>query len=119
DGDSMVVAPDGTVLMRAPQYVEGLFYADVELAGAAPATPAVTGAEMTVVRVDTGVAAPASFAAQPGAVAPRLADEAEVWGALVAGLRDYVGKNGFRSVVLGMSGGIDSAVVAAVAADAI
>ena len=48
-----------------------------------------------------------------------LPDEAEVWGALVTGLRDYVEKNGFRSVVLGMSGGIDSAVVAAIAADAI
>jgi NAD+ synthase (glutamine-hydrolysing) len=52
-------------------------------------------------------------------VAPRLPDEEEVWNALVVGLRDYVRKNGFRSVVLGMSGGIDSAVVAAVAADAI
>jgi NAD+ synthase (glutamine-hydrolysing) len=55
----------------------------------------------------------------PGTVAPRLADEEEVWKALVLGLRDYVGKNGFRSVVLGLSGGIDSAVVAAIAADAI
>ena len=49
----------------------------------------------------------------------RLSDEAEVWGALVTGLRDYVAKNGFRSVVLGLSGGIDSAVVAAVAVDAL
>jgi NAD+ synthase (glutamine-hydrolysing) len=48
-----------------------------------------------------------------------LPDEAEVWGALVLGLRDYVRKNGFASVVLGLSGGIDSAVVAALAADAI
>jgi NAD+ synthase (glutamine-hydrolysing) len=52
-------------------------------------------------------------------VAEPLAEEAEVWGALVLGVRDYVDKNGFRSVVLGMSGGIDSAVVAAIAADAI
>ncbi len=55
----------------------------------------------------------------PGEVADRLPDEEEVWKALVIGLRDYVRKNGFRSVVLGMSGGIDSAVVAAIAADAI
>jgi NAD+ synthase (glutamine-hydrolysing) len=119
DGDSMVVAPDGTVLMRAPQYVEDLYYADVDLAPALPDPPDVTAAEMTVVRLDTGVAAPEPFAPRSGSVAPRIADEAEVWGALVTGLRDYVGKNGFRSVVLGMSGGIDSAVVAAIAADAI
>ena len=48
-----------------------------------------------------------------------VADEAEVWQALVLGLRDYVRKNGFRSVVLGLSGGIDSAVVAAIAVDAL
>jgi NAD+ synthase (glutamine-hydrolysing) len=65
------------------------------------------------------VGAPPAFTAVPAPVAPRIGDEAEIWGALVAGLRDYVVKNGFRSVVLGMSGGIDSAVVAAVAADAI
>jgi NAD+ synthase (glutamine-hydrolysing) len=55
----------------------------------------------------------------PGVVAQRLGAEAEVWGALVTGTRDYIRKNGFRSVVFGMSGGIDSSVVAAIAADAI
>jgi NAD+ synthase (glutamine-hydrolysing) len=54
----------------------------------------------------------------PG-VAARLQDEAEVWGALVTATRDYVEKNGFRSVVLGLSGGIDSAVVATIARDAL
>jgi NAD+ synthase (glutamine-hydrolysing) len=52
-------------------------------------------------------------------VAPRLDDLAEIWQAMVVGLRDYVIKNKFPSVVLGLSGGIDSAVVAAIAADAI
>jgi NAD+ synthase (glutamine-hydrolysing) len=55
----------------------------------------------------------------PPVVAERAADEAEVWQALVLGLRDYVCKNGFPSVVLGLSGGIDSSVVAAIACDAI
>jgi NAD+ synthase (glutamine-hydrolysing) len=56
---------------------------------------------------------------QPAGVADRVSDEAEIWGALVTGTRDYVRKNRFRSVVLGVSGGIDSSVVAAIAADAI
>jgi NAD+ synthase (glutamine-hydrolysing) len=54
-----------------------------------------------------------------GQVAPRLSETAEVYSALVTGLGDYVRKNGFRSVVLGLSGGIDSALVAAIACDAI
>jgi NAD+ synthase (glutamine-hydrolysing) len=71
-------------------------------------------------RVDTGVPATAPAGPTPPVVlAERVSDEAEVWGALVTGLRDYVQKNRFGSVVLGVSGGIDSAVVAAVAADAI
>jgi NAD+ synthase (glutamine-hydrolysing) len=52
-------------------------------------------------------------------IATPLSDEAEMWAGLVMGLRDYVGKNGFKSVVLGLSGGIDSALVAAIAIDAL
>jgi NAD+ synthase (glutamine-hydrolysing) len=119
DGDSMVVAADGAVLMRAPQYTEGLYYADVELADAVAEPRAVVGSPMAIERYATGVGAPAAFAARANEVADRIPDQAEVWGALVTGLRDYVRKNGFSSVVLGLSGGIDSAVVAAIAADAI
>jgi NAD+ synthase (glutamine-hydrolysing) len=54
-----------------------------------------------------------------GGIVERLGEEAEIWSALTLGLRDYVDKNGFRSVVLGLSGGIDSAVVAAIAVDAL
>jgi NAD+ synthase (glutamine-hydrolysing) len=119
DGDSMVVGPGGDVLLRAPQFVEDVFYVDLDLT-AAPATPPdVLGEVMAVRRVDTGIEPAPPWTLVPGEVAPRLPDEEEVWNALVVGLRDYVRKNGFRSVVLGMSGGIDSAVVAAVAADAI
>jgi NAD+ synthase (glutamine-hydrolysing) len=98
-----------------------MYYADVALAQAPAVAPVVVGAAMTVERVDTGVPSAAPPSTPPGPVvhAQRIGDEAEVWGALVVGLRDYVGKNGFSSVVLGVSGGIDSAVVAAVAADAI
>ena len=121
DGDSMVVAADGTVLLRAPQYASGLYVVDVALAGAQPEPREVHGTQMTVERHATGAQwrDPPGGPVAPAEVAPQLGEEAQVWGALVTGLRDYVHKNGFRTVVLGMSGGIDSAVVAAVAADAI
>jgi NAD+ synthase (glutamine-hydrolysing) len=69
--------------------------------------------------VDLGDPAPRSRGAISERIAPRAEDAEEVYGALVVGLRDYVDKNGFASVVLGLSGGIDSALVAAIACDAL
>jgi NAD+ synthase (glutamine-hydrolysing) len=118
DGDSIVVGADGSVIARTPQYVEGLFYADLSLPAAGtlgrPSTP-----RMRLEHHDTQLPAVAPYPSVPAVVAERISDEAEIWGALVTGTRDYVRKNGFRSVVFGMSGGIDSSVVAAIAADAI
>jgi NAD+ synthase (glutamine-hydrolysing) len=121
DGDSIVVAADGTVLLRAPQYEQGVFYVDVPLPAGSPVAPKVRDAEMTVARIDTGTDSAPVPSGNPLApvLADRMSDEAEVWGALVTGLRGYVQKNRFRSVVIAMSGGIDSAVVAAIAADAV
>ncbi|MDP9093083.1 MAG: NAD+ synthase [Actinomycetota bacterium] len=125
DGDSMVIAPEGSTLLRATRYEEGVCLVDIDLAPALPSPPEVSGAEMSVTRLTSAAptarraAAAAPVRTQQASVAAPLSDEAEVWGAIVTGLRDYVAKNGFRSVVLGMSGGIDSAVVAALAADAI
>jgi NAD+ synthase (glutamine-hydrolysing) len=119
DGDSMVVAADGTTIMRAPQFAEDVYLVDVPVADAPEFPAEVTRAALTVTRTATGVAPTPLREAASAVVTGRIPDEEEVWGALVVGLRDYVGKNGFRSVVLGMSGGIDSAVVAAIAADAI
>ncbi|MEO6886820.1 MAG: NAD+ synthase [Jatrophihabitantaceae bacterium] len=120
DGDSMVVAADGTVLLRAPQYVEGVYLLDVAVSDAPVDPSAVLGTTMTIERYDTGVGvlAPSTIDEGPQ-IADRIDDAAEVWGALVIGLRDYARKNGFGSVVVAMSGGIDSAVVAAIAADAV
>ncbi|KWV32875.1 NAD+ synthase [Micromonospora rifamycinica] len=122
EGDSMIVSADGDLLTRAPQFVEHLLVHDVELAGAGPhAADAGDLADgMRVVRrtVEVVPPAPTGPAADGGLLAP-IADEAEVWQALVLGLRDYVNKNRFPSVVLGLSGGIDSAVVAALAVDAL
>ena len=61
----------------------------------------------------------ANLGASAPSLAPRLSDPAEIYGALVLGLRDYINKNGFKSVLLGLSGGIDSALVAAIAVDAL
>jgi NAD+ synthase (glutamine-hydrolysing) len=92
DGDSMVVDVTGTLIARAPRFESALLVADVGGAAAA--------------------------AAAPGEIAPRLDPIAEVHAALVTGLRDYVDKNGFASVLIGLSGGIDSALVASLAVDA-
>jgi len=119
DGDSMVIAPDGSPIMRAPQFVEDVFIVDIPVRPAPQVHAEVIGELLTVTRTATHAAALPHGVGEPGTVAERMSDEAEVWHALVAGLRDYVVKNRFRSVVLGMSGGIDSAVVAALAADAI
>src|SRR5258705_13999187 len=88
-------------------------------AGAQP-MPADASADMRVARtVIAGDLAPLGADRLTGNIAPRVADEAEVWQALVVGLRDYVRKNGFRSVIVALSGGIDSSVVAAIAVDAV
>src|SRR5258705_13778867 len=88
-------------------------------AGAQP-MPADASADMRVARtVIAGDLAPLGADRLTGNIAPRVADEAEVWQALVVGLRDYVRKNGFRSVIIALSGGIDSSVVAAIAVDAV
>ncbi|GHJ52383.1 NAD+ synthase [Nonomuraea sp. TT08I-71] len=122
DGDSMIVDATGTLLARAPQFVEHLLVHDVDLP---PAKEPVDGEQaaggMRIVRAkvsDILPPAPVGEVAVGGIIAP-VADEAEVWQALVVGLRDYVNKNRFPSVVLGLSGGIDSAVVAALAVDAL
>jgi NAD+ synthase (glutamine-hydrolysing) len=157
DGDSILVAADGTLLARGPQFEEALVVADLD---------AEDGTMITIKRVtlpppDYGKAAAEQRdgaegseeakgpeqaegpeeaegpeqakgpeqARRPeqaegpeeaeGPFWPRLPDPAEVYAALVTGVRDYVRKNGFRSAILALSGGIDSALTATIAADAI
>ena len=108
DGDSIAVDSKGAVIARAPQFEDGMALIDLELQGAT-STPDVVISEDEVTLDRTLV---------PG-IAARLGAEEEVWNAIVVGLRDYIGKNGFSEVVIGLSGGIDSALVAALAVDAI
>ena len=92
DGASLVLAADGTVVHRSPQFEEDLFVVDVPLTGEAVAD---------------------------GSPTPLLNSTEEVYKALVTGLGDYVRKNGFSQVVIGLSGGIDSALTATIAVDAL
>jgi len=108
DGDSIVVDKDGVVIARAPQFEDGVALVDLDVATNTSSPDVVISEDQ--VSVDRALI--------PG-VAVRLDDREEIWQALVIGLRDYVEKNGFRSVVVGLSGGIDSALVAAIAIDAL
>jgi NAD+ synthase (glutamine-hydrolysing) len=123
DGDSLVVTADGAMVARAPVWEEGLMAVDLDLPlGHSDLAGDVDARDGTTMHVDrTLLTAEPLPAYEPivASISPRLPDEAEVWGALVTATRDYVQKNGFRSVALGLSGGIDSAVVATLACDAL
>jgi NAD+ synthase (glutamine-hydrolysing) len=93
DGASFALDADGTLVARAPGFQEDLFTVQAERAGG--------GLKLS------------------GHIAHDRAPEADLWDALVLGVRDYIGKNGFPGVLLGLSGGIDSALVLAVAVDAL
>ena len=108
DGDTIVVSGSGDLIARAPQFEDGLMIIDldVKLASSDPDLIISAAPNLKYKKIVPGVAR-------------RLGDLEQIWQGLVIGLRDYVIKNNFKSVVLGISGGIDSALVAALAADAI
>ncbi len=108
DGDSIAVDARGNVIARAPQFEDGMMLLDIEAAGST-ATPDLIISEEEA-KLDRVLI--------PG-ISHRLGDEEEIWNAIVVGLRDYVIKNGFSQVLIGLSGGIDSALVAAIACDAL
>jgi len=122
DGDSVVVTAEGEVLARAPQFEESLLLVDLELpeASANHTDGLLLSDGLHLVRTELGeVVREASSEPAKAGIAPRLSDEAEIYEALVAGTRAYVQKNGFKSVLIGLSGGIDSALVSAIAVDAV
>jgi NAD+ synthase (glutamine-hydrolysing) len=95
DGNSFVMDAQGQVLLRAPPFEEGTYVTEFVRDGRGEAVP------------------------KAGEVAPELSDEASIYSALVLGVRDYVRKHGFPGVVIGLSGGIDSALTLAIAVDAL
>jgi NAD+ synthase (glutamine-hydrolysing) len=95
DGNSFVMSAEGEVVLRAPPFEEGCYLARFERDARGEVVP------------------------RAGEVAPELSDEASVYRALTLGVRDYVGKHGFPGVVMGLSGGVDSALTLALAVDAL
>ena len=93
EGHSFALQADGSLAARAPSFAEDLFNVQADLHGR---------------QWQLG-----------GAVAPERTPDADLWDALVLGVRDYIGKNGFPGAIIGLSGGIDSALVLAIAVDAL
>ncbi len=135
DGDSLVVDAAGGLVARGPQFQDALVVADLELPAADPAladgdipADALDGTVITIHRLTLPPTEGADRTdperlprgdAPVNECLPRLDDLEEVYRGLVTGVRDYVRKNGFGSVILGLSGGIDSALTATIAADAV
>jgi NAD+ synthase (glutamine-hydrolysing) len=115
DGDSLLMGADGQLLATGAQFATDLVVVDLPIAPARGAPMA--GALPRVVISEDG---PGTRSLLPTpAVRPPLPDHAEVYRALVLGTRDYLEKNGFRDAVIGLSGGIDSSLVATIAVDAL
>jgi NAD+ synthase (glutamine-hydrolysing) len=127
DGHSFVVDHNGAIIARSPQFAEDLLICDVDVAAAGAARlrdtrqrPAAREHAANVAMLGSFTTAGSSNAAAPGGpIADLLDADAEIYAALVLGTRDYVTKSGFEHVVLGLSGGIDSTLVALVAVDAL
>ena len=111
DGGSMVFTADGTLISRSPQFVNDLLVSDLDL----PPSGLRIGSGV----IDISSTSKSHSTAATSTVTPRCSDFEELYGALITGVRDYVKKNGFTDVVIGLSGGVDSALVAALATDAL
>jgi NAD+ synthase (glutamine-hydrolysing) len=114
DGHSFVLDPTGATIARARQFEQDLLVCEIPApAGATPIPARAAAGQARTNPSGSHISAPANLRA------PIASTEQEVYAALVLGLRDYVEKNGFGEVVLGLSGGIDSALVACLAVDAL
>jgi NAD+ synthase (glutamine-hydrolysing) len=121
DGASLVVDAGGEVVVRAGQFVEDVYVTDIDVPARSPerrgaGQPVPAGGGLPVVAVTP---APPTRTARPTSSVPQFDPVREVYEALVLGTRDYVTKNGFEEVVIGLSGGVDSSLVATIAVDAV
>jgi NAD+ synthase (glutamine-hydrolysing) len=112
DGGTLVVDPNGETVARFPQFKEHFDVVDINVGEAEEPEPS-TGVQ--VVRANL----PEVAKERNPALADQISESQEIYDALVLALRDYTRKNGFEKVVVGLSGGIDSSLVAVIAADAL
>jgi NAD+ synthase (glutamine-hydrolysing) len=122
DGGSFVVDADGHVIARAPQFVEELLIVDVPIPPVYRSRlldPRGKGTEPLLPRVHVSATSRSPGTVLEAPLAEPLEPHRELYDALVLGTRDYLRKNGFTDVVIGLSGGIDSTLVACIAADAL
>ena len=121
DGQSLVVAPDGSLLAHGNAFMEEMVFADLEIVPkpAAKKIPKAAAAAIKTYRVRACGSPAASKKPIPPREFRRLEEVEEVYQALTLGTRDYITKNGFEKAVIGLSGGIDSALTATIACDAV
>ena len=127
DGGSMVIDETGRLIARAGQFEEEMLIADLNVEAVFTGRlkdirrrQAVVGLKenrIELIGIDKTI--PLRGYIEPSGIAPLLSEEEEIYSALVLGTRDYVNKNGFKGVLIGLSGGIDSSLVAAIAVDAL
>jgi NAD+ synthase (glutamine-hydrolysing) len=119
DGGSVVIGADGSTIARAAQFEPELLVCDLMLPAAGEGADGASSPRSVPVLAEVASRNPAAGRAGRRLAEPLPTEEAEVYTALTVGLRDYVEKNGFGHVVLALSGGIDSALVALIAVDAL
>lgn len=117
DGGSLVIQPNGELLCRADRFQEDMLLVDLPLATASGPDPQPLPDQVDWVVIDQ--IAPQRPPLPPPTLAPAMSELEEIYEALCLGLRDYTNKSGFKDVLIAISGGIDSALVAAVAVDAL
>ncbi|MEV0324329.1 NAD+ synthase [Streptomyces sp. NPDC050658] len=128
DGGSVLLASDGQLVARTERFEEQLLVAEVKLpTKAGTPSPLPAGVTLRHLPLDAPLVSSSPMPGMPVRLPPLVATprgkgtgvEQEVWQALVTGIRDYTVKNGFESVIVGLSGGVDSAVTAVLACDAL
>ena len=114
DGGSYIIGPQGKIIAAGKQFEEDLIMADIEITPAKK--PRAFGVKKAVISKNALLKERKPIESR---VAKRLAEDEEIYSALVLGTRDYIKKNGFRKAAIGLSGGVDSSLTAAIACDAI
>jgi NAD+ synthase (glutamine-hydrolysing) len=118
DGQSMVVAPDGKIMLRGNSFTEELIYSDIALNPKSPKN-LYSKTSIRSYQIPASLSKQKKYPTLSGYTYNKKSEVENIFSALVLGTQDYVSKNGFSKAVLGLSGGIDSALTAVVASKAL